>query len=238
MLKDIFPNYFLLLLLLSTGLLFSPKTRASSECIAYLQYTQGYWQVWLMDENGQNKRQISQSKYDKSSLSWYPNAKYMLLNSIQGELYKVDVRTGKEVEINVGLKGMFDAVLSPDGQNISFGLSTSGSRDDHNIWHVDLKTKEILKLTNLKQMQHLPRWSADGKWVYFSSKTDDQHNDILRVQAQGEGKGKKTDAITVNALYNFDAIESLDHNIVFSSNRTGNYELWKLDSNNQLTQIT
>jgi len=242
MINKIQQKTFLLPLLFAAGLLCTPPIQASPDCLAYLQYTQGYWQVWTMDENGQHQKQITQSKYDKSSLSWYPDTHAFLVNSNQGELYKVDINTGKEQKINIGHKGMFDAVLSPNGENIAFGLSTSGSRDDHNIWQANLKTKSIRKLTNLKQMQHLPKWSATGEWVYFSSKTDDQHNDILRVQAYSENKAKKIDkkieTITTSALYNFDAVESIDGKLLFSSNRSGNYEIWKQDEKAKLSQLT
>ncbi len=242
MMKKIKQNTPVSLLLLAAGLLFTPQVFSSADCIAYLQYTGGYWQVWLMDEQGNKQKQITHSLYDKSSFSWYPDTENFLVNSNQGELYKVDIKTGKELKLNIGLKGMFDVALSPNGKNVVFGLSTSGSRDDHNIWQVNLKTRETHKLTNLKQMQHMPKWSADGEWVYFSSKADDQHNDILRVQARikrpdGE-KSKKIETMTANALYNFDAVESIKGELLFSSNRTGSYEIWKQDKSGKLSQLT
>jgi len=203
-------------------------------CIAYLNYTEDYWQVWRMDERGQNKKQITRSPYDKSRVSWYPDGNYLLVNGNQGVLFKVDIKTGLEESVDIGFKGMYDAVLSPDGQYVGFGLSTSGSRDDHNIWIVNMDKTGPKKLTNLKQMQHLPTWSTDGKWILFSSKTNDQHNDIKRVSLDG----KKTESLTINALYNFDAVASIDNELAFSSNRSGSYEIWKQSPNEEPVQLT
>ena len=221
-------------LLLGVVLAGGTPSYAATECIAYLQYTDGYWQVWLMDEHGKYAKQVTHSDYDKSRLSWYPDGTALLINSNDGALFRADAKSGVETKIDIGFKGMFDAVLSPDGQSVSFGLSTSGSRDEHNIWRVDLNTKEARKLTQMNQMQHLPVWSVDSEWVYFSSKTNDQHNDILKVHATT----KQLETITGNALYNFDGIESVNNEILFSSNRTGKYQLWKQDAQGRLSQLT
>ena len=110
--------------------------KSDTACVAYLAYTDGYWQAWTMTPDGKNQKQVTRSHYEKSHISWYPNGKALLVNGNQGGLAKVDINTGIEKPINVALDGMNDAVLSPDGKKIAYSLTTSGSRDDHNIWLV------------------------------------------------------------------------------------------------------
>jgi len=219
--------------LISVAALASSTVQATS-CIAYLKYTDGFWQVWAMDAQGQNQTLVSKSQYDKSRLSWYPDASHLLLNSNDGELFKLNLETAQETSIDVGMKGMFDAVVSPNGKQVTFGLSTSGSRDDHNVWVVNLANKKARKLTNLKFMQHLPAWSPNSQSIYFSSKTDDQHNDIMKAVLDG----KNIKYITSDALYNFDAIESVNKEIALSSNRTGAYNIWKINKSGEARQLT
>jgi len=53
--------------------------RASGE-IGYLAYAEdGFWQVWVMDSDGENARQVSRSPYDKGKLSWFPDGRHLLL---------------------------------------------------------------------------------------------------------------------------------------------------------------
>lgn len=203
-------------------------------CVAYLAYTDGYWQAWTMTPDGKNQKQLTRSHYEKSHISWYPNGKALLLNGNQGGLAKVDINTGIEEPIKVALNGMNDAVLSPDGKKIAFSLTTSGSRDDHNIWLVNADGSGARKLTNLKRMQHEPTWTPDMKWIYFTSNIDTQSHDIWRVSLDG----KRKEQLTSGQLYSFDVEVADNGDIVFSSNRSGAYEIWLKKSGEKAIQLT
>ena len=67
--------------------------------------------------------------------------------------------------------------LSPDGSTVAF-VSTRAASRRADIWLLDLKTKHYRNLTGIRQIQgdpmkpdgfFRPSWSADGKWIAFSS---------------------------------------------------------------------
>ncbi len=155
----------ILLLLLTSPLVWSGEQQTP---VAYLAYADGYWQVWAMAADGSAQRQVTRSPYDKNRVSWYPDGKSLLVNGNQGELNQVNLETGYEASAPAPLKGMIDAVMSPDGKQIAFSLSTSDSIDDNNIWLIDRDGKNERKLTNMQGLQHEPVWSPDGVHLIYT----------------------------------------------------------------------
>ena len=73
---------------------------------------------------------------------------------------------------------------SPDGTRLAFQSTRDGSP---NIYVLTFATGEITRLTYADANEVLDGWSADGKWIYFSSPANDvqRQNDIFRVAATG-----------------------------------------------------
>lgn len=194
--------------------------------IAYLAYSNGYWQVWVMDANGDHNLQVTQSPYDKSRVSWYPDGKHFLVSGSQGILNKVDINTGNELPIEAELNGMYDAVLSPNGKQIAFSLSAAGNIDGNDIWVIDSNGKNQKRIAKMKLLQHEPVWSIDSKQIYFLSVTGKQTHDIWKINLSNGSKKKLTD----DSLYHFDIALSQKGDMAFSNNQTGNYEIWTMQS--------
>jgi len=206
---------------------------SAEEKIAYLANTNNYWQVWTMNPDGSEKRQITKRNYDKSRISWFPSGDEILANGSQGQLTIVNTKTFEEKEIKLPIKGTVDAVISPDGKHIVFSLSVADSIDNNHIWRVDIHGNNLTKMTNMEGLQHEPVWSPDGKWIYFLSGKGDQSHNIWRISLEDKSK----EQITVGKLYNFDVTFSKQGDMAFSSNRGGNYDIW-LQKKNTLVQIT
>lgn len=220
------------ILMLAQG--FFARAGAMPEPISYLAYIDGYWQACVMAADGSAQRQVTSSRYDKSKVSWYPDGKYLLVNGNQGELNKVDTSTGKETPVPAPLQGMNDAVVSPDGMQIAFSLSTSGSIDDNNIWLIDADGGNQQKMTNMQGLQHEPVWLPNGKHLYFLSGEGGQAHDIWRLTLAT----RETEQLSSSSLYHFDVAVAPDGRVAFSSNRSGNYEIWIRDLEGNLRQVT
>lgn len=71
----------------------------------------------------------------------------------------------------------FDARLSPDGRSIAYAeMRWESGREYRNtdIWRVDLATKRRTRLTFTAQSEYSPRWSPDGRYLYFLSARKDK----------------------------------------------------------------
>src|SRR6267378_4356652 len=75
-------------------------------------------------------------------------------------------------------------LYSPDGRRLAFISTRTGNGD---IYILTLETGDLRRLTFDDSNDQLDAWSADGKWIYFSSSSRDisAMNDIFRVSADG-----------------------------------------------------
>ena len=225
--------YELCMIVILTSFIMSESYAGDSQ-IGYLAHTQGYWQVWVMQSDGSEKRQITTSAYDKTHISWYPDGIHLLVNGAQGHIRRINTQDNSEEAIELPIKGTVDAVISPDGNKIAFSLTVAGSRDNNHIWVVDSNGGNLVKLTNMGGLQHEPVWSPDGKWVYFLSGNGQANHDIWRVGLHT----KAIEQITVNQLYNFDLALSQAGRMAISSNRVDNYEIWAEQKSGSMYRVT
>jgi TolB protein len=222
-------------LLFCAGLIacvYSPARWAGE--VAFLAYTETYWQVWCMNADGSGQRQVTRSPYDKHHISWYPDGGHLLVNGLQGELIRVQIANGQETPVDLPLRGTDDAVLSPDGHYIAFSISTGDSRDINNIWVVNSDGSDPRKLTHLNNLQHQPSWSADGEVLYFAAGDGGQSHDLWQLRIDSH----KLEQLTSGNLYHFDVVASREGRLAFSSNRSGDYEIWVQEVGQEALRIT
>lgn len=219
--------------------LLAPSSRAAGggDRIAYLAFTDGYWQVWTVDLRDERPSQVTRSPRDKTRVSWFPEGRSLLVSALDGRVYRANAETGEESPLPLPLHGMTDAVLAPDGKRIAFSLSTADARDDNEIWMVGLDGSGLTKLTNMPWLQHAPSWDPRRPSIYFLSGDGGQSHDVWRISLETRSR----EQITAGALYHFDLAVSRDGRIAFSSNRSGSYEIYvqELDgSGEEAHQVT
>lgn len=75
-------------------------------------------------------------------------------------------------------------LYSPDGTRLAFISTRSGGGD---IYLLTFTTGELRRVTWDDQFDQLDAWSADGRWLYFSSTSRDisGSNDLFRVNTDG-----------------------------------------------------
>jgi dipeptidyl aminopeptidase/acylaminoacyl peptidase len=97
----------------------------------------------------------------------------------------------------VRLKRLSDPRTSPDGAHVAFVLSETdmdANRRRTDLWLLDLKVKEATprRLTQNAANDSSPRWSADGKTLYFIS-TRSGSAQVWRLQLAGGEATQVTD---------------------------------------------
>ena len=195
---------------------------AGDERIAYLAWSEGYWQVWTMRPDGSEAAALTRSPTDKTRVSWFPDGGSLLVNALDGTLSEVDAQTGAERPIPIELRGTHDAVAAPDSGRIAFSLSTAGAIDDNEIWLAERNGQDLKRVTLLPGLQHQPQWGPRERYVYFLSGESSQEHDLHRVDlASGS-----TEKLTAGDLYHFELAVSRDERWAYSNNRTGNYEIY------------
>ena len=73
-------------------------------------------------------------------------------------------------------------LYSPDGRKLAFVSTRTGNGD---IYLLTLDTGDLKRLTFDDGGDLLDGWSADGRWIYFTSSTLEMGSDIFRVSSEG-----------------------------------------------------
>ncbi len=214
-----------------------PGLTQAEELLAYLSPGgEGYWQVWVLEPTSGKLRQVSHSEYDKSTLSWYPDNKKLLINGLQGELANLELATGEEftIDFKPELKGFFDATLSPDGKYIAFSIGMTERKNSNDIWVMGSDGARPRKLTNQPWYQIQPGWSMDGQELYYSSGKFDENQDIWSLNLDTGDQLQ----LTQGQRYHLDISVATDGRLLFSSNRGGHYDIWVRYPDARTEQLT
>jgi TolB protein len=207
---------------LSTGCATTPP-REPNERIAFLAHDDGFWQVWLIDADGSNARQLTHSPSEKARVSWFPDARALLVDTQDGALLRVDASSGSETPVVLPVHGMYDAAVSPDGRRVSFSLTQSDSPDANELWVCDLDGQNLHELTNRAGLQHQPAWDPRGGPIYYQSDLGPgASHDLWRIMSSGENDER----LTFGDLRHLDVAVSSRGEIAYSGNQAGSFDVW------------
>jgi len=199
-----------------------PAIAYANEKLAYLEFTGKYWQVFLLGAENKTNKQISNTEYDVSAISWLSDGGKLFINGIQGEAEILDLATGHTEIISLPFDTINDAVISPEGKQIVFSAIAENS-PNNKLWLYDIKKKILIPLFKDKPgRQYDPKWGKDNNTVYFISGIANQFYGIEK----GDIKTNQSMPVVKNSYYNLDVDVSRNGNITYSSNVSGDYNIW------------
>ncbi|REJ83642.1 MAG: S9 family peptidase [Bacteroidetes bacterium] len=88
------------------------------------------------------------------------------------------------------MKRLGDAGLSPSGDKIVYtvrSIDLDANKGNTDIWIYNFSTKSSHPLANDAANESMPRWSKDGKKIYFLSNKNEK-NELWMMNADGSGK--------------------------------------------------
>ena len=142
--------------------------------IAFASDRSGIPQIWLMNVDGSNLRQVTDLTAGACQPDWsplgiqlvfvspcprnqdtYPGSSLFVINSDGTGLTPLPAFPG----------GDFDPAWSPDGKKIAFTSLRDGGRQQ--IWIMDLETNETTNLSDSVAKDFQPIWAPDGNTIMF-----------------------------------------------------------------------
>ena len=231
----------------------SPSWSPDGKRIAFLSDRDGHFmngipttEIYVMDADGRNQRNLTNNPSYDTSPSWSPDGKRIAFDSNRDgrfnfEIYVIDTdgRNLQRLTNNPDPNGHPDdryPSWSPDGKRIVFSARREGhvvhNRDiTYEIYVMDADGGNEQRLTDNRNNDWYPAWSPDGKRIAFMSdrKGDAVNFDIYVMDADGGNLQN----LTNHRGWDGSPSWSPDgQRIVFNSDRDGprNYEIYVMDA--------
>ncbi len=187
--------------------------------IAFQSNRSGNTDLYVMDRDGEEVRQITSHQAGDYYPTWTPDGKGLIFSTDRNgraelgrqdlDVYSIDVDTGKLTAlVTDGANEIFPR-MSPDGNKVAY---VSDHVSDRRVYHLmvrDLATQSDLNLTPMEFEAFDPVWSPEGDQLVYSAPnplTKDNKYDLFLVNADGTG----TRVLTSNPDHDFNADWSPD----------------------------
>ena len=146
--------------------------------------------IYVMDDDGGNRRRLTNSPRDEWSPAWSPNGERIAFVS-NSDIYVMDVNGGNRRNLTKSFdRTAWKPSWSPDSKRIAFVSGIQGDEPEIYVMNVDGGIPQ--KITDNLWLDNDPSWSPDGKRIAFSSKRGPDWNqrngdwDIYVIDADGE----------------------------------------------------
>jgi TolB protein len=149
---------------------FTGEAGVANSRIAFIAPKGREKELWVMDADGANARQLTNDHSIAQSPSWSPDGSLILFTSYRGgggPHIHVMAATGGQVFLISGRSGNnTSASYSPDGREIACTLSVDGNPE---IYRLDARGGSPQRLTTDRAIDTSPAWSPTGREIAFTS---------------------------------------------------------------------
>ena len=189
--------------------------------------------IYLINANGTNMKQLTFSKGDNAAPFWSPDGTKIGFHSKRDGDWDLFImnKDGSDVKRITDSQGddYFPASWSPNGNEVVFMSNRDG---DFDVYRIDINTQKTVQLTNDPGIDGVPSWSNDGQSILFHSTRHEGYN--FQVY-QMDVSGKNVERLVTSRLHSFMAQESpVNGNLVIYlsgdvKNKYDNWEIMLLD---------
>jgi TolB protein len=200
-------------------------------------------EVYIMDFDGANVRQLTRDGNFALSPSWAPDGKRILFTSykpavkggpLNPNLYMYDLVTRQRKLLSAARGLNTGGAFHPDGNRIAYTFSRNGRPE---IYILDLRTNSRFPVTETSFFSVEPAWAPDGqRLAYSSSRTGRPHIYVAKAD------GTNAQRLTFAGVYNSSPQWSpKGDRLVFSGqeNKQNNFNIFMVDPNgSNLVRLT
>ena len=140
---------------------FYPRWSPDGSQIIFISSRSGNFEVWLMNADGSNLTQFTESETPVINATWSPDAEYLVFTQITSNsttaLFIIDKEGSPDSIFQLTDGEFFDTnpVWSPDGEMIVFSSDRSGNSD---LWTISIDGADLVQLTDDEFYDDAPDW--------------------------------------------------------------------------------
>jgi Tol biopolymer transport system component len=171
----------------------------------------GQAEIYIMDSDGRNLRQLTANKFFDTWPSWSPDGSKIAFESTHGgaftpsQIYVMNADGSNPVRLTDCPWSCGGMDWSPNGTRIVFSTSPSKGEATE-LYTLDVESGEITRLVHSAEDDFDPRWSPDGSKIAFTRVDLEFHllpDHIVVVNADG------SDEVVLTNWPEFDGLEIL-----------------------------
>ena len=146
-----------------------PEDSTPDGLIAFVSNRSGNNDIYIMDTNGKNIRQITTDPKDDNVPSWSADGTEIAFHSNKDgdyEIYIYALETGHIRQVTYNSCADWNPAWAPDGSRFAFYSDCDGNRE---IYVMDIDGGNRRRLTFEEETDWFPAWSPDGNRITFTS---------------------------------------------------------------------
>lgn len=148
-----------------------PRFSPDGQKICYIADEQGYTDVYVVDADGKDKRQLVKNDAENYNAIWGPDPETIIYVSNEKgdfDIYSIRLDGSGKKQLTDDEYFEENLSLSPDGRNLVY---TAGKIDStvFEIFILDLLTLEVDVLTDNMSYSRLPLWALNGQKIVYES---------------------------------------------------------------------
>ena len=140
--------------------------------IVFADDRDGDFEVFVMDADGSDVRQLTRNDHDDWAWGWFPDGTRIAFGSDRDGDYEVFVMDADGSDVRQLTRNDHDDWVggwSPDGTRIAFGSDRDG---DYEVFVMDADGSDVRQLTRNDHDDYAGGWSPDGTRIAFYSDRD------------------------------------------------------------------
>lgn len=153
----------------------APALSPDRKQLAFASDRNGFWDLFVMDLNSGDVKQVTDSNEYDSSPSWSPDGQWLVFETYLNDNLEVAIASvtdpaQKIISLTQDSASDHSPVWAPDGRHIAF-ISTRGG--DSDVWLADLDLADDERYQNLSKTpfaaENHPVWNFDGSQLLWAS---------------------------------------------------------------------
>ncbi|MBZ0167220.1 MAG: hypothetical protein K8I00_10480, partial [Candidatus Omnitrophica bacterium] len=206
---------------------------AAAEPLVYSQLTEGYWQLWQMNDDGSETRQLTFSKSDKREAVCFSGGNTILYRTNNGQLKMMKIQEESQQEI----LAKYNRISNPDycaaREEVVFVRYDPKGMDISDIWRADLNEQRPQILTRDHRLKYQPAYNQDCSQIAFVQADPEERKAHQIWLMDSEGQNQKA-VTTDKALASGPQFLPGGQGLVFASNRNGgDYNIYRVGMSGQ-----